>query len=47
MVLDFLGDEDALTWRRAAIIGFTFIALVVLAGVGLVVFRGAFEGGLF
>lgn len=44
MALDFLGDEDAITWRRAAIIGITFITLIILSGVALVVFRGAFEG---
>lgn len=37
-------NEETLTWRKAAIVGFVFLAGVVLAGVGLVVFRELFRG---
>lgn len=36
-------DEDTLTWRRAAIIGLTFLTAIILAGIALVVFREVFR----
>jgi len=38
-------DQETMTWRKAAIIGFVFLTLVVAAGVALIVF-GDFFGGL-